>query len=125
MQGKISRWFPIHCCGPQGSSVTPSLFITYHVDMGQFLPMAMPFFVADDLAAVIAGEIDTRYMERCIDLERRLRTFFDHLEYYSILAVQPINYLKTQAIWSAREGGYPNPMPSIKCDEHSIECVKS
>jgi hypothetical protein len=59
--------------------------------MGAFIWMVMPFFFADDLAAVIAGQIGIRYTDQCIDLERRLPSFFDHLEYYSALAVQPIN----------------------------------
>ena len=125
IQGKRSRWFPIHRGGPQGSSFTPTLFITYHADMGEFIPMAMSFFFADDLAAVIAGQIGVRYTEQCIDLERRLHAFFIRLEYYSILAVQPINYGKTQVMWSARAVGYPNPMPALICDGHSIEWVKS
>ena len=110
---------------PQGSSFTPTLFITYHADMGEFIPMAMSFFFADDLAAVIAGQIGVRYTEQCIDLEKRLQSFFQRMEYYSILAVQPINYQKTQVMWSARAVGYPNPMPVLKCDGHLIEWVKS
>lgn len=125
IQGKRSRWFPIRRGGPQGSSLTPSLFITYHADMGDFLPMAMSFFFADDLAAVVAGQMGIKYTEQCIDLERRLHSFFAHLEYYSILAVQPINYAKTQVMWSARAVEYPNPMPKLHCGGHSIEWVNS
>ena len=32
-----SRWFSIEKGGPQGSVLTPTLFISYHCDMGQFL----------------------------------------------------------------------------------------
>jgi hypothetical protein len=66
VKGKISRWFTINRGDPQGFSFTPTLFITYHSDMASFLLGAMSFFFADDLA--------------------------EHLELYSILAVQPINY---------------------------------
>ncbi|CAF4371217.1 unnamed protein product, partial [Rotaria sp. Silwood2] len=102
IQGKRSRWFSIRRGGPQGSSFTPTLFIAYHADMEAFIPMAMSFFFADDLAAVVAGQMGIRYTDQCIDLERRLHSFFVHLEYYSALAVQPINYSKTQVMWSAR-----------------------
>ena len=111
IQGKRSRWFEIKRGGPQGSSFTPTLFITYHSDMAEFLPMAMSFFFADDLAAVIAGQIGIRFTDQCIDLERRLHSFCEQLELYSILAVQPINY--------------PNPMPVLRCGDQTIEWVSS
>ena len=55
VQGKRSRWFTINRGGPQGSSFTPTLFITYHSDMADFFPDVMSSFFADDLAAVLAG----------------------------------------------------------------------
>jgi len=124
IQEKRSRWFPIGRGGPQGSSLTPTLFITYHADMEHFVPMAASYFFADDLAAVVSAQIGIKYTQQVIDLEQRLRKFFDQLEYYSLLAVQPINYKKTQMMWSARAVGYPNPMPNLKCGDNSIEWVK-
>ncbi|CAF1271166.1 unnamed protein product [Rotaria magnacalcarata] len=123
VQGKRSRWIEINRGGPQGSSLTPSLFITYHSDMADYIPGAMSFFFADDLAAVLAGQIGIRFTDQCIDLERRLQIFLDQLEYYSILAVQPINYSKTQAMFSARAVGYPNPMPKVQCGDNLIEWI--
>ena len=125
IQGKRSRWFGILRGGPQGSSFTPTLFITYHSDMGDFLPMAMSFFFADDLAAVMAGQIGIRFTDQCIELERRLHTFFEKLEFYSILAAQPINYSKTEAMFSARAINYPNPMPCLRCGSHIIKWTSS
>lgn len=125
VQGKRSRWFPIERGGPQGSCFTPTLFITYHSDMADFIPGAMSFFFADDLAAVIAGQMGIRFTEQCIDLERRIQCFLKQLEAYSILAVQPINYTKTEAMFSARAICYPNPMPRLQCGEHRIEWVQS
>ena len=93
--------------------------------MANYIPMAMSFFFADDLAAVMAGRIGIRYTEQCVDLERRLHKFFEQLEFYSILAVQPINYSKTQAMFSARAICYPNPMPQLRCGEHEIEWISS
>ena len=44
VQGKRSRWFTINRSSPQGSSFTPTLFITYHSDMADFFPDVMSFF---------------------------------------------------------------------------------
>ncbi|CAF4528606.1 unnamed protein product, partial [Rotaria magnacalcarata] len=43
----------------------------------------------------------------------------------AILSVQPINYIKTQAMFSARVVNYPNPMPRISCGGYAIEWVKT
>ena len=125
IQGKRSRWIDINRGGPQGSSLTPSLFISYHSDMADYVPGVISFFSADDLAAVLAGQIGLRFSDQCIDLERRLQVFLDQLEFYSILAVQPINYTKTKAMFSARAVKYPNPLPQVCCGNHVIEWTSS
>lgn len=125
IQGNGSRWISIQRGGPQGSVFTPTLFITYHADMAEFLPGAMSFFFADDLAAVIAGQIGIKFSEQCMDLEKRLQAFFSQLEFYSILACQPINYSKTQVMFSARAVCYPNPMPELICGGHKIQWTTS
>jgi hypothetical protein len=113
VQGKRSLWLPIRRGGPQGSSLTPFLLIKYHADMEEFLPINILFFFVDDLAAVVAVQMGITYTEQYIDLERRLHSFFViYLGYSSILAGPPINYVKTQVIWSARAVGYPNPIPN-------------
>ncbi|CAF1500132.1 unnamed protein product [Didymodactylos carnosus] len=61
----------------------------------------------DAHAAVLAGRIGVRYTEQCIDLERRLKLLCDQLEFYAILSVQPVNFSKTEALWSARAIGSP------------------
>ena len=125
IQGKRSKWITIQRGGPQGSSITPSLFITYHSDMADYIQPAMSFFFADDLAAVLAGRIGIRFTDQCLDLERRLHVFFTQLEFYSLLAVQPINYSKTQTMFSARSVCYPNPMPQLRCGDQTIEWTSS
>ncbi|CAF2374128.1 unnamed protein product [Rotaria sp. Silwood2] len=125
VQGKRSKWISMERGGPQGSSFTPTLFVTYHSDMADFIPKAMSFFFADDLAVVLAGRIGIKYTDQCIDLERRLQMLLEQLEFYSILAVQPINYSKTQAMFSARAVWYPNPMSQLRCGGHSIEWISS
>jgi len=105
--GKKSRWFNILKGGPQGSIFSPTLFITYHADMGDFLGFCMSHFFADDLVAILAGSIGMKFTAQCLDLERKLQLFFENLELYSILTSQPINYAKTEGLWSARAIGPP------------------
>ncbi len=102
MNDKRSRNFPIRRGGPQGSCLNPAIFITYHSDIWSFLESGIPNFFADDLAVVIGGRIGVKYSLQCLDVERKLKQMFDNLEYYTVLAVQPINYMKTVRMWSAR-----------------------
>lgn len=123
--GCRSRWITIQRGGPQGSIFTPTLFITYHTDMRDFIPGAVSFFFADDLAAVIAGQMGVKFSEQCLDLENRLHEFFTQLEFYSILACQPISYSKTQAMVSARVVCYPNSLSEVNCGSHQIDWTTS
>ncbi len=107
MNNKKSRLFPIFKGGPQGSCLTPAIFITYHCDMWSFLESSLPNFFADDLACVIGGRIGVKYTLQCLDLEAKLKKLFDYLEFYSALSVQPINYEKTELMWTARAVGGP------------------
>ena len=45
----------------QDSIFSPSLFITYHADIGDFLDCCLSHFIADDIAAVIAGSVRTKF----------------------------------------------------------------
>ncbi|CAF4408726.1 unnamed protein product [Rotaria magnacalcarata] len=78
-----------------------------------------------EIQAVLAGQIGLKFTQQCVDLERRLQMFFEQLEFYSILAVQPINYSKTQIMFTARAICYPNPMPQVKCGDNVIEWTSS
>jgi hypothetical protein len=107
ISSKKSRWFSIGKGCPQGSVLSPTLFISYNCDMGQFLSGCCSHFFADDLAAIVAGQLGVRYTDQCIDLEKRTKSFVDHLEYYSCLSGQPINLSKTEALFSSRAIGLP------------------
>jgi hypothetical protein len=108
INNKKSRWFMIEKGGPQGSVLTPTLFISYHCDMSQFLSGCTSHFFADDVAAILAGQLGVRYTEQCLDLEKRIKSFLSDLEYYSQLTDQPLNYTKTEAMFSARAIGNPS-----------------
>ncbi len=121
MNDKRSKSFAISKGGPQGSCLTPAVFITYHSDMWSFIMNSIPNFFADDLACVVGGSIGVKYSLQCLDVERKLKQLFDHLEFYTVLSVQPINYQKTVWMWSARAVG--NPKFEICMGENKIERV--
>jgi hypothetical protein len=102
-----SDWFRNSIGGPQGGILTPNIFISYYADMPQFLSYASSHFFADDLAAIIAGNIGSKYSTQCLDLERKTKIVFDQLEVYCTLAEQPVNYDKTVALCSTRAIGGP------------------
>ena len=123
MNDKRSTTFSISKGGPQGSCLTPALFIVYHSDMWSYLQNSLPNFFTDDLACVTGGMIGVKYSRQCLDLEEKLKKLFDYLEYYTTLAVQPINYKKTELLWTARAIGKPHF--DIAIGEHQIASVNS
>ncbi|CAF3913491.1 unnamed protein product [Rotaria sp. Silwood2] len=102
-----SRWFNIDKGCPQGSVLSPTLFITYNCDLGSSLAGCISHLFADDMAGIVAGQLGIKYTYQCLDLEKRLKVFIDHLEYYSCLTDQPINTNKTQALFTTRAIGHP------------------
>lgn len=117
-----SEWFRIGKGGPQGGILTPTLFISYHADMPTFLSRISSHYFADDLAAIMAGNIGSKYSAQCIELERRVKVFLDQLEFYCTLAGQPINFSKCEALWSARAIG--RPAFEIQYEGKSLEWAK-
>ncbi|CAF1246698.1 unnamed protein product [Rotaria sordida] len=117
--GSKSRWFSIEKDGPQGSVLTPTLFITYNCDMGCSLSGCISHFFADDLAGIMAGQLGIKYSSQCLDLEKRVKVFLGQLEYYSCLTDQPINFNKTEAMFTVRAIGNPNSKP--RNDQKQIE----
>ena len=116
IQNHKSRWFSIEKGGPQGSVLTPTLFISFHCDMGQFLASSSSHLFADDVAAILSGQIGLRYTEQCLDLEKRTRFFLDSVEFYSSLTDQPLNWSKTEAMFSARAIGAPRFTVKLSSD---------
>ena len=57
-----------------------------------------------------------KYSRQCLALEEKLKKLFEYLEYYTTLAVQPINYKKTELLWTARVIG--KPQFNIATGEH-------
>lgn len=105
IKGAKSRWFNIDRGGPQGGVLSPTLFISFHADMPEFLSWCTSHFFADDLAAIVTGQIGMKFCNQCLDLEKRLGSFLEQLEAYAILTLQPLNLSKTLGLWSARAVG--------------------
>jgi hypothetical protein len=70
--------------------------------MSNFLSWSSSHLFADDLAAIVSSQIGVEFTTQCLDLEKRLKSFSEQLEYYCLLTVQPINYNKTEGLWSTR-----------------------
>ncbi|CAF1130838.1 unnamed protein product [Rotaria magnacalcarata] len=120
INGSKSRWFSIEKGGPQGSVLTPTLFITYNCDMCSSLSGCINHFFADDLAGIMAGQLGMNYSSQCLDLEKRIKVFLDNLDYYSCLSDQPINFNKTKAMFSARAIGHPKFVINFRQDTMDI-----
>ncbi|CAF3245129.1 unnamed protein product [Rotaria socialis] len=120
INGSKSRWFSIEKGGPQGSVLTPTLFITYNCDMCSSLSGCINHFFADDLAGIMAGQLGINYSSQCLDLEKRIKVFLDNLDYYSCLTDQPINFNKTKAMFSARAIGHPKFVINFRQDTMDI-----
>ena len=81
MNDKRSKNFSISKGGPQGSCLTPALFIAYHSDTWSYPQNSLTNFSADDLACVTGGMIGVKYSRQYLDLEEKLKKLFDCLEY--------------------------------------------
>ena len=91
--------------------------------MWTYIQNTLPNFFADDLACVIGATMGLKYSQQCLDLERRLKKLFEYLEYYAVVSVQPINYSKTEVLWTARAIG--NPKFELYMGDNKISWVKN
>jgi hypothetical protein len=93
--------------------------------MDLFVPWCMSHFFADDLIAVISGQIGVRFTDQCLDLEKRINFLLEYLVFYSLLLAQPINMSKTEAMFSARAIGSSKFDIFLKYEkEENIKWVK-
>jgi len=109
--------------GPQGSSFTSKLVKTYHTDMEDFIAMAMSFFFCWRSCCCNSCSNWNSFRWSIFRFRTSITFFLECLEFYAILSVQPINYVKTNAMFSARAISYPNPMPVLKFGNEFIEWV--
>ena len=86
LDNKKSRWFCIEKGGPQRSVLTPTLFISFHCYISQFLSGCISHFFADDVAVILSGPFGLRYTNQFLDLRKPIKFFLDQLDFYSRLA---------------------------------------
>jgi hypothetical protein len=67
--------------------------------MSHFLSGYTSHFFADDMTAILAGQLGIRYTNQCLELEKRIKSFLDLLEFYSRLADQPLKWAKIEALF--------------------------
>jgi hypothetical protein len=91
--------------------------------MWTFLEKSLPNFFADDLACVIGKRLGIKYSLQYLNLEKKLTTLFDYLEFYAILSLQSIHYEKTELMWSWRAVG--KPCFEISIGKHKISWINS
>jgi hypothetical protein len=70
--------------------------------MPPFLTYEFSHFFVDDLAAIIAGNIGSKFVTQSFDPERKTTLFLDQLADHCTIADQPVNYSKTVALCSTR-----------------------
>ena len=68
------------------------------------------------------GSIGMKYSTQCLDLENKLKLFFEKLHFDSTLTSQPINFAKTVGLWSARAIG--SPKFEISTGDNKIRWIK-
>lgn len=72
---------------------------------------------------MIGGALGSKYEQQCLDVEAKIKRTLDYLEFYSVLAVQPINYNKTELMWPTRTVG--GPKFDVHVGAQKIAWVKS
>ena len=73
IKGAKSRWFNIERGSPQGGVLSPTLFISFHADMPEFLSWCTSHFFADDLAAIVSGQIGLKFCNQCFGSREKNR----------------------------------------------------
>ena len=118
-----SNKFQIFTGLPQGSSLSPYLFIVFHSDLITCVGAHSAHIFADDLNVLIRPSILKRFTPMIEYLEKEGTKVCDQILAYSRKWKQPINISKivAQVFFSQVR----IPQINITMDEHTIEVVKS
>ena len=84
MSDKRSKSLTVFESGPQGSCLTPSLFLICHNDMWSCFQNFLPNLFPDDLACVVVSIIGVKHSRQFLGLEEKFYKLSDHLEYYRV-----------------------------------------
>jgi hypothetical protein len=94
------------------------------LDMGDALPMALSSFFCRRSGRGHGGTHMCEVYWSVSRLQRRLQSFFEALDFYSISAVQPVNYDKTKILLSVGAISLPIPLASLTCGGNTIGWVE-
>lgn len=94
---KVSETFALHIGLPQGSSLSPYLFVVFHSDLIQHIGAHSCHIFADDLCVIIRPPILIKLESMVEHLEREGTRVCDQVYEYSKRWKQPINITKTVA----------------------------
>lgn len=120
--GSKSKTFSIHIGLPQGSSLSPYLFIVYHSDLVACLGAHSSHIFADDLSVLISPPICKGIKPMIKFLEEEGTKICNKIASYSKKWKQPINITKT--VVQVFHSQVQSPIVNIHMEGHKLELVK-
>jgi len=117
-----SKVFSTYVDLPQGSSLSPYLFIVYHCDLVTCLVAHSCHIFADDLNVLITPPIDRRLKPMIKFLEEEGTRICKEIANYSKRWKQPINLNKT--VVQVFHSQVQNPMVNVYMESQRLELVK-
>ena len=106
-QSHQSAISPLHIGLPQGSSLSPYMFIVFHSDLVSHLGAQSAHLFADDLSVLIRASLQKPYQELVKFLGIEGTGVCDRIASYSCRWKQPINVAKTVAQVFYNQGKKP------------------
>ena len=119
---KQSDTFDVHIGLPQGSSLSPYLFVVFHCDLVKCLEAHSGHLFADDLSVLIKPPIMKRLDPMIQFLEKEGSRVCDQIHAYSIKWKQPINISKTVA--QIFQSQVRRPQLTVTMNKKELEFVK-
>ena len=108
---------------PQGSMLAATLFrLHVHFLPSYFFNLAVHMF-SDDLAIVLVGSLEKRFLQNIIELEERAKLVMKQLQKFSDYFILPVNVGKTKALLV--HSIVSLPIPNINYKEQKLDYVKS
>jgi len=120
---KKSETFRIHIGLPQGSSLSPYIFIVYHADLISNTEAFSTHIFADDLSVLIAPPIRKRYKEMLHSLTIAGSRICQNLYNYAQKWKQPINVVKT--VFQTFHSQVKRPSIEIEMNKSQLEGVRA
>ena len=120
---KESMTFGVNIGLPQGSSLSPFLFVVYHWDLVKCLGAHAGHLFADDLCGIIRAPLTRLHASLIRYLEEEGTKFCGRIAQYSFDWKQPINVPKT--VGQIFRSQIKRPLVNITMQGHKIDIVNS